>query len=130
MELALRPGTPADRDAIAGLDLSDEVCVVAEAGGEVVGYGAMSYSFFQRGFIRILHVSESHRCQGIGSRIMRALEERCATDRIFTSTNESNVRMQALLERLGYERSGKVDHLDPDDPELFYSRVLQTPDPL
>ena len=40
--------------------------------------------------------------------------------KLFTSTNQSNTPMQALLALLGYVRSGVIDNLDPGDPELVY----------
>jgi RimJ/RimL family protein N-acetyltransferase len=48
-----------------------------------------------------------------------------STDRVFTSTNESNAHMRHVLEKLGYERSGIVHDLDPGDPELIYSKALR-----
>jgi hypothetical protein len=44
--------------------------------------------------------------------------------KLFTSTNASNERMQRLCERLGYVRSGPIEHLDEDDPELVYFKRL------
>ena len=32
--------------------------------------------------------------------------------------------MRALLERCGYRPSGKIDNLDPGDPELVYVKFL------
>lgn len=34
--------------------------------------------------------------------------------------------MQRLLERLGYERCGSIENLDPGDPELVYSKARLT----
>ena len=46
------------------------------------------------------------------------------TAKLFTSTNQSNLGMQALLVRLGYEPSGIVHNLDEDDPELIYVKRI------
>jgi hypothetical protein len=45
---------------------------------------------------------------------------RCATRKLFTSTNESNRAMRDLLAHAGFEPSGVVQNLDPGDPELIY----------
>jgi ribosomal protein S18 acetylase RimI-like enzyme len=103
----------------------DGLARVAVAGGRVVGYGVMDYSFFGRGFIAMLTVDPDHRRAGIGSALVRRIEGLCKSDRIFTSTNESNLPMQALLRKLGYKRSGIARDLDPGDPELFYSKHLR-----
>jgi hypothetical protein len=41
---------------------------------------------------------------------------------LFVSTNESNVPMQALLINLGFRPSGRVENIDPGDPELFFHK--------
>ncbi len=101
------------------------IAQVAVVDGKVVGYSVIEHSFFARGFIAMLLVHPDHRRSGIGSALVRHVESLCKSDRIFTSTNESNLPMQALLEKQGYTRSGVVDDLDPGDPELFYSKRLK-----
>jgi len=92
---------------------------------EIVGYTVLEHSFFARGFIAMLYVHPDHRRVGVGTALVRYAEGLCKSDRIFTSTNQSNLPMQALMDKLGYTRSGMVDDLDPGDPELFYSRQLR-----
>ena len=98
---------------------------VAVAAGEIAGYVVLDRSFFGRGFVSMLIVHTDHRRRGVGSALIRHAEARCETDRLFTSTNQSNLPMQALLVKLGYSRSGAVDDLDPGDPELFYSKLVK-----
>ena len=43
--------------------------------------------------------------------------------KVFTSTNTSNAPAQALMEASGFERCGRVEHLDEGDPELFHVRL-------
>lgn len=94
--------------------------LVAEQGEEIVGYVVQDCSFFERGFVHLLYVSERHRRQGVGAALLADSIAACATSRVFTSTNLSNVRMQALLAKLGWVRAGVVDGLDEGDPEVFY----------
>ena len=91
----------------------------------IAGYTVLEHSFFSRGFIAMLYVHSEHRHSGIGTALVRHVEGLCKSDRIFTSTNESNLPMQSLLQKLGYKRSGKVGDLEPGDPEVFYSRQLR-----
>jgi ribosomal protein S18 acetylase RimI-like enzyme len=101
------------------------IAFVAHSDSEIVGYAVIEHSFFSRGFIAMLMVGLNRRRSGIGSALVGHVEGLCESDRIFTSTNESNTSMQSLLKKLGYKRSGMVDDLDPGDPELFYSRQLR-----
>jgi ribosomal protein S18 acetylase RimI-like enzyme len=101
---------------------------VAVVDRTIVGYTVVDHSFFGRGFIAMLYVHSDHRRSGIGTALVGHAEGLCQSDRIFTSTNESNLPMQSLLQKLGYKRSGIVHDLDPEDPELFYSRQLKGAD--
>lgn len=73
----------------------------------------------------MLFVQPSHRRSGVARKLMQAAAARCRTDVLFTSTNESNEPMQALLSQLGYIPAGSFDHLNPHDPELFFVRTNQ-----
>jgi len=103
----------------------DGLTFVALINGEIVGYSVLEHSFFGRGFIAMLMVRPDHRRRSLGSALVRHVEGLCKSDRIFTSTNKSNLAMRALLENLRYTRSGVVDDLDPGDPELIFSRQLR-----
>jgi hypothetical protein len=55
---------------------------------------------------------------------MARLESECRTEKLFTSTNLSNLPMQSLLAKRGYKLSGVIDNLDPGDPELVYFKFV------
>lgn len=105
--------------------LTQDICFVAEAAGTLIGYAALEHSFYERGFIAMLMVAPEYRRQGVASGLMQVVETHCTSNRIFTSTNQSNMPMQQLLTRLGYEPSGTMYHLDEDDPELVFSKLLR-----
>ena len=92
--------------------------------GEVVGYAGLQYTFYSQGFIDMLYVHPSHRRRGIGSALVRCVESICRTEKVFTSTNESNLPMQALMAKLRYVPSGVIDNLDEGDPELVYFKRI------
>ena len=99
-------------------------CWIAERGGNVVGYGVLTRNFFDRDFIELLFVAETARRLGAGGAILEAVERACREDRVFTSTNESNAAMRALLAKRGYCDSGRIENLDPADPELVFVKFL------
>ncbi|AFU15440.1 GCN5-related N-acetyltransferase [Bacillus thuringiensis MC28] len=42
------------------------------------------------------------------------------TQKIFSSTNESNTNMQKVFKANGFMRSGIIENLDEDDPEIIF----------
>ncbi len=82
-------------------------------------------------------VAEHRRGEGIGRALLRDAEQ-CAgriggnregqteaqNDELWTSTNESNGPMQSLLLAEGYQQTGRIDNLDPGDPELVFFKKL------
>jgi len=98
--------------------------IVALVDSVVVGYAVLEYTFFSNGFIAMLMVDKDSRRHGVATALITRLEEECKTDKLFTSTNESNKPMQALLQSLSFEPSGIVYNLDEGDPELFYFKRL------
>ncbi|MEM9245449.1 MAG: GNAT family N-acetyltransferase [Cyanobacteria bacterium P01_F01_bin.153] len=98
--------------------------IVALVDERVVGYAVLEYSFFSCGFISMLIVQEAYRRRGIATALVKRLEETCSTAKLFTSTNESNAPMRALMSGMSYEPSGVVYNLDEGDPELFYFKRI------
>lgn len=84
----------------------------------------LNYTFYSNGFIDMLYVHSDHRRSGAGGALLRHMESLCQTPKLFTSTNLSNLPMQSLLSRSGYELSGVIQNLDVGDPEIvYYKRV-------
>ncbi|HEY4943012.1 MAG TPA: GNAT family N-acetyltransferase [Rhizomicrobium sp.] len=139
--LVIRAYDPSDRDALVAIDArvgtettrlplllrahAAQGFWLAEQGGRVVGYIARTFEFFDKDFIALVVVDETLRRSGIGTALMRKIENLATGDRIFTSTNESNATMRAVLARLGYVPSGRIDNLDPGDPELVFVKFLK-----
>lgn len=111
------------RSARIRLWLDQAACVVAVDAAGVVGYGVLEHSFFGHGFIAMIYVAAPARRQGVGTALLRELERRCTTPKLFTSTNQSNAAMQHLLAKAGFRQSGVIHDLDPGDPELVYVRA-------
>lgn len=95
-----------------------------DAGEKVKVHAILEYTFFEMGFISLLVIAPDGRRTGLGSGLMRYLVSICRTGKLFTSTNQSNRPMQALLSKLGYERTGIIHRLDEGDPELIFMKNL------
>lgn len=129
--IAVRPAQKVDVAAVLEIDhvveragevkraVEEARCLVAEIGGELVGF-CVRGRFFGFDFLELLIVDVAHRRQGVGTVLIEEWERTAETPKLFTSTNVSNVPMQRLCESLGYVRSGFIDNLDEGDPEIVY----------
>lgn len=93
---------------------------VAVLGGVPRGYALLHDQFYGHPFLELLFVGEDQRRTGMGTGLIRYALEHARGSRLFTSTNQSNTPMQALLGKFGFEPSGIIHNLDPGDPELVY----------
>lgn len=141
MSVLIRSGSPDDADILKSLDsvvphdparagfidawLRNDTVLVAECEGRVVGYGVFNHAFFHQGQIDMLMLHPDFRGRRIGEFLLKALEMKCDTPKLFVTTNLSNHRMQSLLLRMGYKSCGYIDELDPGDPELVFVKKME-----
>ena len=105
--------------------VESEICYVAEIYGSVVGYTVLDYNFYSNGMIEMLYVHPDYRRQGVGTELIKHIESICKTEKLFTSTNQSNLAMQGLMNKRGYVSSGFIENLDEGDPEIVYFKRLE-----
>jgi GNAT superfamily N-acetyltransferase len=99
-------------------------CFVAEREGRIVGFCVLTRTFFHSFFIDLVYVAEADRRTGAGTAMIEHLMELVPPgEKLWTSTNQSNAPMRALLPRLGFIESGRIDNLDEGDPELVFVRL-------
>jgi RimJ/RimL family protein N-acetyltransferase len=100
--------------------ISDKECFIILAGNRAVGFILFDYRFFDQGWIELIVIDERNRGMGIGGQVFDLICKQCKTNKIFTSTNSSNIPMQKSLTKVGFTFAGKIDGLDYGDHELFY----------
>ena len=91
--------------------------------GQMLGFAVVTRNFYNFPFVDLLVVAGDARRGGVGSALMAHCAATHETDRTFTSTNESNAPMRALLAKAGWLPAGVVHYLDPGDPELIFVRL-------
>ena len=139
----IRKATEADSSALKAVDtvvpvdatraeqidewLGHDDVLVAEIGGQIVGYGVFNHAFFRQGNVDMLMLHPGYRGQKIGERLLLELEKLCDTPKLWVTTNMSNHRMQRLLARMDYKPAGYIHELDPGDPELIFFKRLARP---
>ncbi|MEI6286802.1 MAG: GNAT family N-acetyltransferase [Bacillota bacterium] len=95
-------------------------CYVVRSGGNIAGFAILEHKFFGNAFISLVMVHPEARRQGIATALIKHCQQVALTEKLFSSTNQSNKPMQQLFDNIGFIKSGCVDNLDENDPELFY----------
>ena len=133
----VRPARATDCAAVIELDpqadgrtgllrraIEEQRCFVVEAcatSRALDGYVVIAFRrFFGRDFVELLLVHDDARRLGHGRALLRAAVIAAQTERVFSSTNESNAPMRALFAAEGWTFSGRLDGLDEGDPELVF----------
>ena len=117
----MRPSTSQSVTEI--LETTQRQLLVADLDGAIVGFAVLG-RFFEYDFLELLFVGPDYRRTGIATQLVGGAEAVAMTGKLFTSTNDSNEAMKELCEKLGFVRSGVLDGLDEDDPEVFYVKSL------
>ena len=106
--------------------ISDNECFIVLVDNGEVGFIIFDYRFFDQGWIELIIIEEKYRGKGIGGQAINLICRQCKTDKVFTSTNRSNIQMQKALTKVGFTFAGKIDGLDDGDPELFYYKKIKS----
>lgn len=99
-------------------------CLVAEDDGRVAGFVVYGLrGLIGKDFVEFLVVDEPFRRRGLAVALLRAVEQRLATGRLFISTEADNAPMLALLERDGWTPAGQIDGINESGhAERFFYR--------
>jgi ribosomal protein S18 acetylase RimI-like enzyme len=104
--------------------LGTKECLVAEIDGRLAGFVVWDRGFYARPFLWMLGVDPNHQHLGIATTLIEHVEKLNAGYHLYTSTNASNATMQGLLSKRGFGQVGRLENLDPGDPEIFYCKEL------
>ncbi|MFP3413613.1 GNAT family N-acetyltransferase [Bacillus sp. SIMBA_074] len=106
--------------------IDEGTCIIAKEDNSIFGFLTYDTNFFGYTFLSLIIVSPTKRRQGHASSLISYMLRHSPTQKIFSSTNESNTNMQKVFKANGFMRSGMIENLDEDDPELiFYAKKLR-----
>ena len=105
--------------------ISNSWCIICFVERIPAGYVIFNQGFFDQTFLWLLFVSPNFRRVGVASSLIRHIETVCKNRKLFTSTNQSNTKMQNLMDKLGFVKTGYLENLDEGDPEIFYFKKIE-----
>ena len=100
-------------------------CFIILANNSAVGFVLFDYRFFDQGWIELIIIAKKYRGKGIGVQALDLICKQSKTNKVFTSTNSSNIQMQRALAKVGFSFAGEIKGLDDGDPELFYYKKIE-----
>ncbi|TXC92903.1 GNAT family N-acetyltransferase [Metabacillus litoralis] len=100
-----------------------ETCIVVKEEEQIVGFLLYDTSFFGCSFISLIIVLPNKRLKGYASSMIEYMVSHSPTKKVFSSTNQSNVKMQKVFIKNGFIQSGKIENLDEGDPEIIYYKI-------
>lgn len=100
--------------------IKDNRCLVVKNDTSIVGFLIYTTDFFECSFISLIIVKPTERRKGYASSLIKYFLSVSPTNKIFSSTNQSNNKMQEVFKATGFIQSGIIENLDEGDPEIIY----------
>lgn len=104
--------------------IEEERCLAIKKGISFVGFLIFNTYFFDCSFISLIIVKPTERRKGYATSLLQYFESVSPTNKIFSSTNQSNKKMQEVFKANGFIQSGFVENLDEGDAEIIYFKSL------
>ena len=104
--------------------IREQACLIIKE-GKATGFLLFNTQFFENAFVSLIIIAPEERRKGYASSLLKYFEKISPTEKIFSSTNQSNIEMQKVFQKNGYTPSGKIENMDPGDPELIYFKYKE-----
>lgn len=100
--------------------IEEDRCITIKNEFTFVGFLIFDTHFFDCSFISLIIIKPNERRKGYATSLIEYFISISPTKKIFSSTNQSNKRMQEVFKSNGFKQSGFVENLDEGDTEIIY----------
>lgn len=100
--------------------IEEDRCIAIKNEFTFVGFLIFDTHFFDCSFISLIIIKPNERRKGYATSLIEYFISISPTKKIFSSTNQSNKRMQEVFKSNGFIQSGFVENLDEGDTEIIY----------
>ncbi|WP_370454670.1 GNAT family N-acetyltransferase [Rummeliibacillus sp. TYF-LIM-RU47] len=87
-------------------------CIVVKDNNSIVGFLIYDTHFFECSFISLVIVKLTERRKRYATSLIEYFISIAPTKKIFSSTNQSNKKMQKVFKANGFKQSGFIENLD------------------
>lgn len=100
--------------------IEEKRCIVAKDKNLIIGFLIYDTNFFDCSFISLIIVKPTERRKGYATSLIKYFINVSPTRKMFSSTNQSNHKMQEVFKVNGFIKSGLIENLDEGDLEIIY----------
>lgn len=101
--------------------------IVAEKGGESVGFIELEYLWSLVPYMALIKVLPEHREKGIGKRLLEFTEEFLVSKghkELYSSSQENEAAPQKWHKHVGFSECGKIEGINEGVGEVFFCKSL------
>ena len=115
-------------EAMVKHKIDEKAVILAEVDGKPVGYIRVEYLWLHIPYLSLIWVNEKYRRRGVGTAMIKYLEERLLNhgyNVLYSSSQANEPASQAWHRNLGFEECGFIAGINPpedvvEDPEATY----------
>lgn len=123
------PELALDEERIKKMFDKGDIILIADLKGEPMGYAAFRVTIGDKIEIDSLEVRRGHHNQGIGTELMKHIEEKASetdTKELFLYCHPRNKYAIEFYHSKGFERKGLVpDHYSTGEPAILFSKRIK-----
>ncbi|WP_077359665.1 GNAT family N-acetyltransferase [Fictibacillus arsenicus] len=95
-------------------------CLLVFQESELAGFLIYHIFFFECCFISLIMIKPFFQRRVLAGALLKHMADISPTEKLFSSTNQSNDAMHNVFQTSGFTKSCFIDNLDEGDPEVIY----------
>ncbi|MGA4718765.1 GNAT family N-acetyltransferase [Fictibacillus nanhaiensis] len=103
--------------------INEDRCLILYQEDVIAGFLIYHTYFFDCCFISLIMVDPAYQRKGVASSLLTHMSKISPTNKLFSSTNESNESMKKSFLKNHFKKSGFVENIDEGDPEIIYFKM-------
>lgn len=116
-------------EAVVKRKIEEKAVILAEVDGETVGYLRVEYLWLKVPYLSVIHVNEEHQRRGVGTAMIKFLEEhlrRHGHNVLYSSSQVNEPGPQMWHRKIGFKKCGYLAGINEGGiGEVFFRKLLK-----